>query len=79
MMLTNLLSSAYMLHTEPISPKMTSRLEILNDCTVLSICNILICFTDFVGEAEAQHFAGYGYIGLAVGNMAIHVGFMTFK
>ena len=32
-----------------------------------------MCFSDFVIEAEGKHDAGFGYIVLLIGNIAVHI------
>ena len=47
--------------------------EVFNDYTLLVLTYFLWCFTDIVGEPEVRYMLGYIFIGVVLGNVAVHL------
>ena len=66
-------SAIFSLHEKPYATKWMNRTEVFNDCTFICICYSLICFSKFVPQAEGRYNCGFGFIGLALLNLTVHL------
>ena len=48
-------------------------LEVFNEVCCLILMYHLLCFTDFLPDAEFRYYLGYSYVFFAVGNISIHL------
>ena len=71
-------NAIFLLHAKPYATKWTNRIEVFNDCTFIGICYSLICFSYFVPQAEGRYGAGFGFIGLALLNLTVHLVLLFF-
>ena len=72
-------NAVFLLHAKPYTTKWTNQIEVFNDCTFICICYSLICFSYFVPLAEGRYNAGFGFIGLALLNLTIHLILLFFN
>ena len=57
----------------PLESEFANNIETFNDITVLVLTYFLMCFTDFVPDAEMKSEMGLYYICIGLGNMATHL------
>jgi len=67
----------YLLFFKPLESPFAVRMEIMNECTILSLTYMLMCFSEFVPEAVTRSVIGYFYIGVTVANILIHLIFLV--
>ena len=48
------------------------RMEIMNECTIVILCYLLFCFTDFVLDPLVRYRIGFAYIVVVLINISIH-------
>lgn len=60
----------------PLDSPFAINMEVFNECTMIVLTYGLICFTDFVPEAETRHLVGYAYMGTSLFNIAVHLLFL---
>lgn len=53
-------------------------MEIFNECTIIMVTYGLITFTEYVPEPETRYRIGWYYIGTALGNVLVHLSFLTY-
>jgi len=52
------------------------RMAVMDECTILMLSYFLLCFTDFVPEAENRSEIGPFYIGVVLSNVLVHFIFL---
>jgi len=73
---TTLFSACYLLHTNPIESR--GYLEVMNEVTLLFMINLGFNFTDLIDDTETQYTAGWLYIAVFCGNIAVHLSLIIF-
>ena len=69
---TSLLTAAYELYFKPLASPRGMRMEIMNECTILILCYLLFCFTEFVPDPSVRYQIGIAYNVVVLINIAIH-------
>ena len=80
--IVSLLIQIFSFSVRPFKNKFAHRMELFNELSVLALVYLLMCFTDFVSEADSKYFIGYFYCGVSILNIAVHLFFIlieTFK
>ena len=57
----------------PLESRYANNIETFNEATMILLCYLLLCFTDFVPSAETRSTLGLYYICVGLGNIAIHL------
>jgi len=52
------------------------RMAVMDECTILVLSYFLLCFTDFVPEAESRSEIGHVYIAVVLSNVLVHFIFL---
>ena len=65
--------AVYLLQYKPLESPRNVHIEVMNECTILSLTYMLLCFTDLVDDVEARIIIGYGYMGVTIANIIIHL------
>ena len=63
--------------SRPLDSNFANNIEIFNEMTTLWILQLMMCFSDFVGEAEMRNEIGKAFIGLILFYVAVHFFFLT--
>ena len=61
---------------KPLNSEFANNMETFNECTMICMNYLLMCFTNFVPEAETRSEIGFVYIGLSMNNILFHFIFM---
>ena len=57
---------------KPLNQPFLNRMEIFNEISLLICSYFLFMFTDFIPDAQTRYLAGWGFIGMAVFNIAVN-------
>ena len=57
----------------PFDSKYANNIETFNECSIILMNYLLMCFSDFVPLAQTRHDIGFFYIGIGLGNIAVHI------
>jgi hypothetical protein len=68
---------SYILWFRPLESSFATKMEVMNEKTILLQMYMLMCFTDFVPEPETRNEIGIAYMGISVGNILIHLFFLV--
>ena len=63
----------YLVYFMPMVDKRTMVMEVFNECTIVCLLYHLMCFSDFVPDAEIRSKLGLSYIALALFNILVHL------
>lgn len=63
----------HLLSARPMRPFSVNRLEVVNEIAIICTCYAYLCFTDFVRNAEGQHYSSYGYVSIATLLICLHI------
>ena len=63
----------YLLWYRPFAQNSLNHIEAFNEATILVLTYFLLCFTDFVLDAETRYNLGFYYIATSFFNMAVHM------
>ena len=66
-------SVIYLLQLWPLSTPSAVVLEVFNEITIVLLTYHMICFTDFVPDANTRYPVGYSYIAFASTSLLIHI------
>ena len=56
---------------------LSTRIEIMNELTLITVIYLLFCLTEYVPEAETRHFViGYAYITVVLLNVLVQFVFL---
>ena len=66
-------SVIYLLQLWPLSTPGAVLLEVFNEATIVVLTYHMICFTDFVPDANTRYPVGYSYIAFASASLLIHI------
>ena len=67
----------YLQTARPLESGFFIKMETFNECTLLALTYLLMCFTDFVPAAETRSDLGLVYIAISLSNMAVHLAFLV--
>ena len=67
----------YLIYFEPMESKFSNRMETFNECTCVLLMYHIMCFSDFVPEAETRSSLGISFIVCIFGNVTVHLFFMA--
>ena len=56
--------------------RFANNMETFNEVTMILLAYLLFCFTDIVPKSETRSNIGLIYIGISLGNIAVHLFFM---
>ena len=58
---------------KPLKPIGANHIETMNECTIMLLSYLLMCFTDYVPEAETRSELGVSYMSVSLGASGIHL------
>ena len=58
---------------KPLESNFANNIETFNEATVILMTYFLMCFTDFVPDAETRSELGNYYNGVSLGNIVVHM------
>ena len=70
--------AVYILHTRPLETPFANKMEVYNECTIITLSYGLLCFTDAVPDPEAQYTIGWSYIIVYLANITLHILLLTY-
>ena len=74
----NIAITVYILHVKPMETPFTNKMEVYNECTILTLSYGLLCFTNAVPDPEAQYTIGWSYIIVYLANITLHILLLTY-
>ena len=63
----------YLGHVWPLETPSATKMEILNECTIIMLTYGLMMFTDFVPDPETRFAIGWSYMAISLGNILVHL------
>ena len=57
---------------KPLNQPFLNNMEIFNEISLLTCSYFLFMFTDFIPDVQTRYLAGWGFIGVAVMNIAVN-------
>ena len=69
----SLLMLAYFFLCNPLESRFTTKIEVMNECTILLQTYLLLCFRDIIVDEETQYNVGFYYILISLINISIHI------
>ena len=68
-----LVNLIYLVKFKPFDDNRVNRLEVMNEATNFVMLYHVMCFTDFVPEAEDRYYIGWSFIACIVVNLIVHM------
>ena len=68
-----LISLVYLIFFKPLESPLALGLEIFNECTILNITYMIMCFSGFVSDEWTRSNMGFFYIGVCLANILVHL------
>ena len=59
--------------SEPLESKFATNMETFNEFTTLNVLYLVMCFSDFVGDAITRNKMGFVFIGILSFNVLVHM------
>ena len=57
----------------PFESHTITKLEIFNEIVAINLCYLMLCFTDWVGEADTRYLVGWVFIGIICSHLFTHL------
>ena len=68
-----MLSVCYLLWYKPFEDSRVNKLEVMNEATNFIMLYHVMCFTDFVPEAEDRYQIGWSFLFFIIVNLLVHL------
>ena len=65
-------------HGRPLETNFALKIETMNECSILMILYLLLCFSEFQPDVETRNTLGFAYIGLIGAFATVHIGFLFY-
>ena len=68
-----LVNLCYLVKFKPFDDERVNKLEVMNECTNFVMLYHVMCFTDFVPEAEDRYYIGWSFVACICMNLMVHL------
>ena len=69
----------YLVKFKPLESTFQSRMELMNEITLILLVYCMILFTDYVAEAATRYQAGFAFLAIAGSNITVHLTFLVWE